>query len=158
MKVAIVDVDDTLVFGGRGSRLCWHLSLFFQRLGRKLQKTNRLLVHRLSNYDRVIILTSRDSKDIEFTRRQLNSKGIKYDEIFGCPRKETMINWKIETVQKIIAKYQSEIVWIDDVFLSDFSKQVQDAGLLRTTQLTPTFERANLPPENLPLITEWERL
>ncbi len=122
MKIAVVDADDTLLFGGRVSRLCWSLSFLFQRLGRRLQYGNEILTEKLQKYDQVIVLTSRDVKDTQFTMEQLERKGLHVDKIICCPRKQVLTRWKVTIIQELATKY--EIDWIDDVFEEGFAPEL----------------------------------
>jgi len=116
LKVAVVDIDDTLLVGSRASHFFWWLSLQFQRIGRRLQKANSSLIPKLSGYDRVIVLTGRDAKESQFTESQLKKAGVSFSSLLCCPRKKIITEWKTATVTHL--GDTDKIVWIDDIFES----------------------------------------
>src|SRR3989442_14200447 len=113
-NMAVVDIDDTLLLGGRASRFFWYLSLLFQRMGRRLQRANLTQISQLQVYDRIVILSGRDIKELRFTLKQLKKRGIKFDRLVCCPRKELINNWKTSMVQEL--SRGTATVWIDDIF------------------------------------------
>jgi len=113
-NIAIVDIDDTLLLGGRTSRFFWYLSLLFQRMGRRFQHTNLIQLSQLKVYGRIVILSGRDVKELAFTEEQLKRRGIMFDKLVCCPRKELIKNWKASVVREL--SRGTETVWIDDVF------------------------------------------
>ena len=114
LKLAIVDIDDTLLSGGRLSRLFWRLSLTFQRIGRRLQRVNPLLLYQLREYDAIVILSGRDRSEIQFTQNQLRKAGVRFDKLICCPRKDIINGWKFSVVSSL--DKGDRIVWIDDIF------------------------------------------
>jgi len=120
MKLAVVDIDDTLLMGGRLSRLFWHFSLTFQRMGRRLQKVIGRLLDLLPEYDTVVILSGRDKHEIQFTQSQLRKAGIRFDKLICCPRKDLINKWKMSVVDSL--DKENRIVWIDDIFEENLLK------------------------------------
>ncbi len=114
MKSVFVDVDGTLMLEGRASRFFFRLASLFQALGRGRQHANRELVDRLATYGRIVVLTSRDVRDIKFTSEQLKKAGLRFDEIVCAPRRDLLTRWKFETVTRIGAN--GGCLWVDDMF------------------------------------------
>ncbi len=112
--IAVVDVDDTVLVSPRISYFFWRLSLMFQRIGRRLQKSNSSLIAQLSNYNEVVVLTGRDAKDSHFTADQLKRAGVDFTRLVCCPRKVLIDEWKVSVVKKY--GENGPVVWIDDMF------------------------------------------
>ena len=133
-NMAVVDIDDTLLLGGRASRFFWYLSLLFQRMGRRLQRANLSQISQLQAYDRIVILSGRDIKELRFTEEQLKKRGIKFDKLVCCPRKELINNWKTSMVQEL--SRGTVTVWIDDIF---------EGGLEVTRERFPSNVKTTAP-------------
>ena len=114
MGLVVVDVDGTMVEEGTLSRFFFRLASFFQALGRGRQHPDKELIAKLNSQERVVVLTGRDAKDLEFTTAQLRRAGLRFDEIICAPRKEILTSWKIETVRKLASA--GAVVWVDDLF------------------------------------------
>lgn len=114
MKQAVVDIDNSLLHPGRLSWFFWRIATLAQRLGRRRQRVDHALVQKLAEYDRVIILTSRDVRDQEFTLRQLSRAGIEPDRVIFCPRREVLTRWKIVQVESLAPN--GPIDWFEDAF------------------------------------------
>jgi len=151
MKIAVVDIDDTLLSGGKLSRFFWRISLTSQRIGRRLQKVNRALLSELANYDTVIIVSGRDKTETTFTGNQLKRTGLKFDELICCPRKTMINNWKMSVVTSLGEK--RKIVWIDDIFESGSIDGNQPQLHRNITTLSPTGQMSNNSPRSSEL--EW---
>ncbi len=135
MRVAVVDIDDTLFLGGRISFFLWHISLFIQRIGRKLQRVNSTLLLQLEGYERVIVLTGRDEKEVQFTKGQLRRAGVKFDSLICCPRKKLINEWKAQIVGDI--SHREKVVWFDDIFEEAPSKVFGSQAFPNVTPLRP---------------------
>jgi hypothetical protein len=114
LSLVVVDVDGTVVEEGRLSRFFFRLASFFQALGRGRQHPDRELIRKLNSQSRVVVLTGRNAKDLEFTKAQLRKAGLKFEEVICAPRREVLTTWKIETVRKMAA--EGQVVWVDDMF------------------------------------------
>src|SRR3989441_11307660 len=137
--MAVVDIDDTLLLGGRASRFFWYLSLLFQRMGRRLQRANLTQISQLQVYDRIVILSGRDIKELRFTEEQLKKRGIKFDKLVCCPRKELINNWKTSIVQEL--SRGTVTVWIDDIFEDSLDvTSVRFPSNVKTR--VPTYQKA----------------
>jgi len=147
----VVDVDDTLLISGKASHFFWWLSLQFQRIGRRLQKPNASLIPRLSGYDRVIVLTGRDTKESQFTENQLKKAGVNFSSLVCCPRKQIINEWKTATVRNL--GESDKIVWIDDIFEGRFSESVRALSPSNLTTAAP--ERARLTKHERSSELEW---
>ena|SRR2546425_2847786 len=139
MKLVVVDIDDTLLMGGRLSRFFWRLSLTFQRIGRRLQKVNSPLLGQLGEYETVVILSGRDRGETRFTQNQLRKAGVRYDKLICCPRKDLIKNWKMSIVSALDKDHR--IVWIDDIF-----QDIPGNSTLRARHPNVT----TVPPEAMP--------
>jgi len=138
-NMAVVDIDDTLLLGGRASRFFWYLSLLFQRMGRRLQRANLTQISQLQVYDRIVILSGRDIKELRFTEEQLKKRGIKFDKLVCCPRKELISNWKTSMVQEL--SRGTVTVWIDDIFEDSLDvTRVRFPSNVKTR--VPTYQKA----------------
>lgn len=114
MKQAVVDVDNSLLHAGRLSWLFWRLAAIAQRAGRRRQRVDRDLVRKLTEYDRVILLTSRDLNDKEFTLAQLRRAGFEPEQAIFCPRREVLMSWKVAQVASLSSDSPTD--WFDDRF------------------------------------------
>lgn len=119
--MAVVDIDDTLLNGGRLSRFFWRLSLSLQRVGRRLQRVNSPLLEELRKYETILILSGRDNGEVRFTQTQLRRAGVRFDKLICCPRKELINSWKASVVSSL--DRTNGIVWIDDIFESHSLKE-----------------------------------
>ncbi len=72
------------------------------------------LVRLFDEYDKVIILTGRDTADCESTKRQLKQLHVRLDGLMLCPRTKLLSRWKISVVRALTETYRSDISWIDD--------------------------------------------
>ena len=120
----MVDIDDTLLIGGKISRLFWWLSLQMQRIGRKLQRLNSRVASELTDYDEVVVLTGRDARELQFTRRQLQAAGVTFNKLICCPRRRLIDEWKVSIAREL--SKANPIVWIDDMIGEDIQTRIDD--------------------------------
>ena len=140
LKIVVVDIDDTLLIGGKASHFFWWLSLRFQRIGRRLQRANSGLIPRLSGYDRVIVLTGRDAKESRFTENQLKRAGVSFNSLLCCPRKQIINEWKTATVRSLGT--DDTIVWIDDIFVEGFPESLKSKPHANLDTMAPDAAKA----------------
>jgi len=115
LKIAIVDMDNTLVLPTFLTRICWKLSQFFRQLGIKLENYNVALVNELRDYDKVYILTGRSNSDVKLTLEQVR-RVIPNFSVEPKPS-NLILGWKKQTVNAIEKLYpEAEVTWYDDEF------------------------------------------
>lgn len=115
-------MDSTVVEEGRLSRFFFRLASFFQALGRRRQHPNRALIEKLNSHAKVVVLTGRNAKDLEFTKIQLRKAGLKFDDVICAPRRRIINSWKIDVVRKLASSAQ--VVWVDDMFRDRSAKDM----------------------------------
>lgn len=113
-KTLFVDLDDTLLLPGRFSRFYWRMAKWFQRKGRGGQRPNPVIRDLLARYDRVVVVSSRDSSDLEESIQQLRRGGISVAEVRFCPRREVFRRWKENTIDELAE--DGSVDWVDDLF------------------------------------------
>jgi len=147
LRTLVVDIDDTLLIGGRLSRFFWWISLQMQRIGRRLQRVNPEVVSKLVDYDVVVVLTGRDAKESRFTEDQLRGAGISFDRLICCPRKKLISEWKWSAVREL--GKDNPIVWIDDMLVGSPVGCLATETSPNLTLLTPEVisERATIGSE-----------
>jgi len=113
LKVAIVDMDGTLVFPTFLTRICWKLSRFLRQLGIRLENYNLSLVNELRQYDKVFILTGRSNSDLKVTLNQVRK--VCGDFAIEPKPADLILRWKRQTVSAIKELYaKAEVTWYDD--------------------------------------------
>ena len=122
MSLVVVDIDSTVVEEGRLSRFFFRLASFFQALGRGRQHPNRVLIEKLNSHSKVVVLTGRNAKDLEFTKSQLRKAGLRFDDVICAPRRQIITSWKIDTVRRLASSGQ--VVWVDDMFRDRSAKDL----------------------------------
>ena len=111
-SIIVSDVDGTLLLPSGLSRWLWGFARFLEVLGRLFQHPNVRVVDRLRGARTVIILTSRDCADREFTLRQLKRAGVEPSRAIFCSREELYLEWKRLEISKLEISESTE--WIDD--------------------------------------------
>lgn len=110
MKTIVVDVDETLFKSRKISYYLRFIAKLLFKISLMLQKPNRELISKLSEYDRVIVLTARGESYRRLTEKQLKQSGIKYDSLIMCDYTALIFEWKKKIVEKI-----SPSAWVDDI-------------------------------------------
>lgn len=113
-RTLFVDLDDTLLDPGPLSRFYWRLAKWFQRRGRAGQRVNPATRDMLANYDRIVLVSSRDVSDADDSVHQLERQGIHVAEVRFCPRKELFRSWKENLVDELAG--DGSVDWLDDLF------------------------------------------
>jgi len=110
MKTVVVDIDETLL---KSRKICYYLRTLAKmlfKLSLYLQKPNKKLIDKLSEYDNVVVLTARGENYRKFTDKQLKRHGVRYDKLIMCNYSDLTFSWKSKTVATI-----SPDKWIDDI-------------------------------------------
>lgn len=110
MKTIVVDIDETLFKSGKISYCLRFVAKLLFKLSLMLQKPNREIISKLSEYDRVIVLTARGESYRQLTEKQLRRSRIKYDSLIMCDYITLTFEWKKKIVEKI-----SPSAWVDDI-------------------------------------------
>ena len=100
-----------------------------------MQRVNSSLIPKLSDYDRIIVLTGRDAKESRFTEDQLKRAGVSFSSLLCCPRKQMITEWKTATVTHL--GDTDKIVWIDDIFESGFPEILKSKFTPNLTTMAP---------------------
>lgn len=109
MKTIVIDIDDTLLKFTTLGRLLRLLAKQLFKLALFIQKPDRDLIRKLSNYDYIVILTARGENYRKFTVKQLRRHKIPYDKLIMCDYARTIYMWKKQLVEE-----NKPDVWIDD--------------------------------------------
>lgn len=113
MRIAVVDLDDTLFHRTLLTKVCWKLSVFFRRLGIRAERCDAALLAELRTYSKVIIVTGRSSDDQTVTLSQLEKLALPFS--FEPKPGDLVMNWKKQTVESVRKIYpKAKVDWFDD--------------------------------------------
>jgi len=109
-EIAVFDLDNTLYDNGLITRVLQWIAECVFKLSYLLQRPNRKMLQKLTEYNKVIILSAR-SRDryLSVTLRQVKKNGIRYNKIILFPERTIKLGWKKKVISSL-----GNVDWYDD--------------------------------------------
>jgi len=117
VKLAVVDLDETLFLSTRRTKIIWMIrnviNKVLNRLAFACQKPNRLLLSRLETFDNIVILTGRSPGMRKASEEQLARHGVRYGMMIFRPP-DLYLDWKKSVVEGFSSLPGTSVEWFDD--------------------------------------------